>query len=61
MSDATVVRMEFITSVRGASKLLYEGYAYVKQKTLADNWESYECERQRYDKSCKARVRVSYI
>ena len=50
--------MEFITSTKGGSKLVYEGFVYVKQKNLANGVVSYECEMRRNDKQCKAKLKV---
>ena len=49
--------MEFVQSERGKMKLIYEGYIYVKQKELANNVTSYECEKRRHN-NCKAKVKV---
>lgn len=50
--------MEFVKSNKGGQKVLYEGYAYVKQKDLANNVVSYECEQRRYTSACKAKIKV---
>ena len=39
--------MEVTKTTQGRNKVLPQGYAYVKQKKLANGWESYECERGR--------------
>lgn len=44
---------EFIISTRGKEKLVYEGYAYTKQKNLASNRVAWVCEARSL---CKARV-----
>ncbi len=57
-----ILTMEFITSIRGGRKLVYEGYIYVKQKDLARGVVSYECEMRKRgagnSSQCKARVKV---
>ena len=50
--------MEFITSTRGGSKLIFEGYVYVKQKDLANGAISYECELRRNELQCKPKLHV---
>ena len=50
--------MELITSTKGGSKLVYEGFVYLKQKTLANGVVSYECEMRRNGKQCKAKSKV---
>ena len=52
------LNMEYVTSNKGGHKLLLEGFAYVKQKTLKDGVMSYECELRRYKEACKARLKV---
>ena len=49
--------MEFVRSESGKMNLIYEGYIYVKQKELANNVTSYECEK-RHHNNCKAKVKV---
>ena len=49
--------MEFSRTERGKAKLLLDGYAYVKQKDLADGKESWECELRR-SRQCKAKVHI---
>lgn len=39
--------MEMIESIRGKTKITYNGYTYVKQKLLEDEIVSYECEKRR--------------
>ena len=51
------VNMEWIINSRGKNKVAYEGYIYTHQKQLANDVESYECERRRHD-SCKCKVKV---
>ena len=57
-----VSKMEFIQSERGVLKLVFEGYIYVRQKTLANGAVSYECEHRRArgnaQGQCKAKVRI---
>ena len=50
--------MEFVKSETGGEKLVYEGYLYVKQKNLANNVVSYECDKRRNKGNCKAKVKV---
>ena len=50
--------MELITSTKGGSKLVYEGFVYVKQKTLVNGVVSYEGEMRRNGKHCKAKLKV---
>ena len=35
-----------ITTIRGSIKIGYKGYLYNKNKTLANEWISYECEQR---------------
>ena len=49
---------EFFKTTKGANKLLHEGFLYVKQKTLANGWTAFECERRRNWKTCKGKVKV---
>ena len=51
--------MEYIKSNKGGVKLLYEGFVYVKSKTLKSDDVSFECEMRRNNKQCKARLRVN--
>ena len=51
--------MEYIKSNKGGVKLLYEGFVYVKSKTLKSDDVSFECEMRRNHKQCKARLRVN--
>lgn len=51
--------MEYIKSNKGGVKLLYEGFVYVKSKTLKSGDVSFECEMRRNHKQCKARLRVN--
>ena len=50
--------MEFIESTHHKRKLLREGYAYVFNKKLAGNGESWECELRRKGAQCKVRLTV---
>ena len=50
--------MEYIKSVRGGDKLVYEGHIYVKQKDLANGVVSFECEERRNKSACKVKVKV---
>ena len=49
-------------SIRGQNKIVVDGYVYVKQKTLANNVISYECEQQRGRgrglSVCKAKIKI---
>lgn len=50
--------MEILPTTRGQTKLVLEGFIYVKQKTMADGETTvYECEQRRKG-LCKARVKV---
>ena len=55
--------MEWITSIKGKTKLCYEGYIYVKQNNLANGVVAYECEMRKRDtltsNQCKAKVKVA--
>ena len=54
--------MEIVT-VRGKTKIAINGYVYVKQKDLADNVTSFECEKRRGSGKglsiCKAKVKIA--
>lgn len=54
---------ETVPSIRGNNKILLNGYVYVKQKLLANNVISYECERRRGKgigmSQCKAKVKLN--
>ena len=49
--------MEFISTIRGGQKLLFEGYCYVKQKDLTEGKESWERDLKRRNK-CKAKLHL---
>ena len=49
--------MEFIPTIRGGRKLLFEGYSYIKQKTIAGDREVWECELRRR-RDCKAKLHL---
>ena len=49
--------MQFVTSERGAQKLVLEGFVYVKQKVLKDGGVHWECEL-RHHRGCKAKLHV---
>jgi hypothetical protein len=55
--------MEQIASIRGKNKITLDGYVYVKQKPLANNATSYECELRRGSgiglSVCKAKVKIA--
>src|SRR5215470_1456834 len=52
-----------IATTRGKNKILLNGYLYVKQKDLANNLVSYECELRRGsgrgNSQCKAKVKLN--
>ena len=50
--------MEYITSNKGAVKLIYEKHIYVKQKELKNGAVCWECNQRRYDKACKAKLHI---
>jgi hypothetical protein len=54
--------MEQVISIRGQNKIVVDGYVYVKQKTLANNVISYECEQRRGRgrglSVCKAKIKI---
>lgn len=54
--------MEFFTSARGGQKISLDGYIYTKQKNLANNVVSYECEKRRQNGGrqgeCRAKIKV---
>lgn len=50
--------MEFMKSSRGSEKILLDGYVYVKVKDLVGGVVCYECEKRRYSRQCKARLKV---
>lgn len=54
--------MEKVQSIRGKQKILFNGYAFVKQKDLANDVISYECEKRRGNgkgnSQCKAKIKV---
>lgn len=52
-----ISKMEFFKSERGADKLAFEGYTYVKQKDLANFVISYECVNRR-NHHCKAKLKI---
>ena len=56
------IDMEFFTSARGGQKIFFEGYIYTKQKNLANDVVSYECEKRRQNGErqgeCRAKIRV---
>lgn len=50
--------MEVTKTTQNKSKVLHQGFAYVKKKNLADGWVSYECERRRRYRDCTANIKV---
>ena len=48
--------MEFIESTHHKRKLLHEGFAYLFNKKLSDNGESWECELRRKGGQCNVRL-----
>ena len=63
--ESLLAKMEAqnVVSIRGKSKIILNGYVYVKQKKLANSITSYECERWRGAgkglSECKARVKLN--
>ena len=47
------------STTQSRNKHLYLGYAYVKNKDLADGWVSFECERRRNYKGCTGRIKAN--
>ncbi|KAL3888256.1 hypothetical protein ACJMK2_000627 [Sinanodonta woodiana] len=41
------MELETVASIRGKTKVVLNDFVYVKQKSLANNVTSYECERRR--------------
>ena len=54
--------MDNLKSTKGKTKIVHEGYIYVKQKNLANGLISYECELRKNGKQnsrqCKAKIKV---
>lgn len=50
--------MEFIKTKFGKYKVVFEGYAYVKQKDLVNGVVSFECEKRRNTSICKAKIKL---
>ena len=50
--------MEFVKSDKGKDKVIFEGYVYVKQKHLANDVVSFECEKRRNKAECKAKIKI---
>ena len=50
--------MEFVKSDKGKDKVIFEGYVYVKQKNLANDVVSFECEKRRNKAECKAKIKI---
>lgn len=57
------MEVETVASTRGKNKVILNGFVYVKQKDLANNIVSYECERRRGGGKnlceCKAKVKLN--
>ena len=51
--------MELTSTTQSRNKLLYLGYAYVKNKDLANGWVSFECERRRNYEGCTGRIKAN--
>ena len=51
--------MELTSTTQSRNKFLYLGYAYVKNKDLANGWVSFECERRRNYKGCTGRIKAN--
>ena len=51
--------LELTSTTPSRNKLLYLGYAYVKNKDLANGWVSFECERRRNYKGCTGRIKAN--
>ena len=50
--------MEFINLAGGKRKILFESHVYVKQKNLANGRISWECEKRRNARSCRAKIKT---
>lgn len=50
--------MEKTKTNKNKDKILYQGYAYVEQKDLAQGWKSFECERRRRYRDCTGKIHV---
>ena len=50
--------MESVSSTRKGTKLVCDGFVFVKSKNLSSGAISYECELRRNSKQCKARIHV---
>ena len=44
----SAAEFEVIPTERGKSKILYDGFSYVKKKDLTGGRESYECTERRH-------------
>src|SRR5688572_28024304 len=57
------MELETVASIRGKNKVVLNGYVYVKQKNLANDLISFECERRRGSgttlSECKAKVKLN--
>ncbi|KAL3853327.1 hypothetical protein ACJMK2_016875 [Sinanodonta woodiana] len=57
------MELETVVSIRGKNKVVLNGFVYVKQKSLANNVISYECERRRgagkNTSECRAKVKLN--
>ena len=49
--------MEYMKSIKGGFKLLYDNYMYVKQKVLKTGAVCWECDQQRNKFACKAKFK----
>ena len=54
--------MHKVDSIHGKQKIMYNGYVYVKQKSLANGVISYKCEKRHGSgaglSECKAKIKV---
>ena len=54
--------MHKVDSIHGKQKIMYNGYVYVTQKSLANGVITYECEKRRGSgaglSECKAKIKV---
>ena len=57
--EAVCEDMQFIISSKGKRQLVFDGYFYNKQKTLAGGVILWECVKRRNERSCTARVKTN--
>ena len=53
--------MELSKTTHNKNKILDQGYAYVKNKDLANGWKSYECERRRVQEGCTGSIKINGV